>query len=156
MAKTCSDIGGLLKQSREKREMKISDVARKLNIRPAYIRAMEDGRFSDLPGSIYCMGYLKNYSEMLGLASRELLEDLKEASAELTRKEIKFLQGDPYSLEVKPSGMTILFSLLLSISLYIVWYGSKKLLENSSDNRDYQKAKTEMILEEIRRLEKEK
>lgn len=144
----------MLRQEREKRNLKVSDVAHQLNVRPAYVKAMEEGRFSDLPGSIYSFGYLKIYARMLNLSTKELLADLKESSRELMKNDILTLQGDPYNQEIRPSNFTITMSVILTLIVYVFWYGQRYLLD-SRNAMEFKKAREEMVIDAVERIRRE-
>lgn len=60
-------IGDTLKSSREERGYSIEQVARDTNIARRFIIALEEENFSEFPGDTYLLGFLRNYSEYLGL-----------------------------------------------------------------------------------------
>lgn len=59
-----------LKSEREKAGYSIDYVADRLNIRKAYLLALEDEKYDALPGQIYAKGYTKMYHEFLGIDVR--------------------------------------------------------------------------------------
>ena len=64
MAETTNDsasdtgIGALLRASRMRIGEDLRDVAGMLRIRYPYLEAIEEGRFSDLPGQAYAVGFV--------------------------------------------------------------------------------------------------
>ena len=66
------DIGRLLKESRMARGLAIGDVARKTCISVHYLKAMEEGRFQNIP-KVFDKGYLRIYARLLELDSQPLL-----------------------------------------------------------------------------------
>src|SRR6202012_2874631 len=60
-------IGGLLRRRREEIQQDIEDVSRQLRIRSVYLRAIEEGRFQELPGAAYAVGFVRAYADYLGL-----------------------------------------------------------------------------------------
>ena len=122
MAKSFIEIGAALKQEREKKHLKILDIAKSLKIRAGYLEAMEEGRFKDLPGPVYSFGYLKIYCDQLDIKNAEILESFKSLiEAELLSGGMT-LQGDPYSHELKPHPGIVMLSLLLMALVYFFWY----------------------------------
>jgi cytoskeleton protein RodZ len=60
-------VGQELRAARECHGTQLGDVARALNIHPNYLLAIEDGRFEDLPGPAFTIGYVARYARHLGL-----------------------------------------------------------------------------------------
>jgi cytoskeleton protein RodZ len=60
-------VGDVLRGERERRGLSLDDVAANLRIRRALIDAIEDGRFKELPGAPYAVGFVKAYAEFLEL-----------------------------------------------------------------------------------------
>lgn len=58
-------IGGLLRRQREARGLSADDVKARLRIQRRYVEAMEDDRFTDLPGGAYASAYLRAYALVL-------------------------------------------------------------------------------------------
>ena len=61
-----SDIGALLRASRIRRGEGLRDVADQLRIRFVHLEAIEDGRFENLPGATYAIGFIRTYAEQAG------------------------------------------------------------------------------------------
>lgn len=66
-------FGERLRSSREKKGYSLEQVARDTNIARKYLNALEEEDFSIFPGEPYLIGFLKNYSDYLGLDSREIV-----------------------------------------------------------------------------------
>jgi cytoskeletal protein RodZ len=60
-------LGEKLKSAREERGYSIEQVARDTNIARRFIIALEEEDFDQFPGDTYLLGFLRNYSEYLGL-----------------------------------------------------------------------------------------
>jgi hypothetical protein len=71
-------IGQTLKNARTLKKMTIGDVSSAIRINKKYIQALEDGNFLVLPSLVYAKGFLKAYSEFIGLDSRPLIDELLE------------------------------------------------------------------------------
>ncbi len=76
-------VGGLLRQAREQRGQDLESVARALRIRHPYLVAIEEGRYRDLPGAPYASGFVRSYSEYLGLDATEMLRRFREESGNM-------------------------------------------------------------------------
>lgn len=62
-----SAVGGELRDAREALGITVADMADALRIRAAHIEALEDGRFSELPGRPYTLGFARSIARHLGL-----------------------------------------------------------------------------------------
>ncbi|MBT5186416.1 MAG: DUF4115 domain-containing protein [Kordiimonadaceae bacterium] len=66
-------VGKLLKQARQKHKVKdLNVIARELCIKPYLLEALELDNFGSFPSSCYATGFLKNYSNYLGLDAQEI------------------------------------------------------------------------------------
>ena len=60
-----ADIGQRLRQTREQRGISADEIARELKLRATYLRAMENGDWSTLPGDVYGIGFARQYARFL-------------------------------------------------------------------------------------------
>jgi len=65
--------GERLRQARERRGMTVAAVAETLRLSSAMIEALEQDRYDALPPAAFVRGYLRSYSELLGLPADEVL-----------------------------------------------------------------------------------
>src|SRR6267142_3325312 len=70
-------VGQELCKARQRSGKLLMDVWRELKIRPDYLIALEEGRFQDLPGRVYAIGYVRSYATYLGLNAEELAGRLR-------------------------------------------------------------------------------
>lgn len=66
-------VGELLRKEREAQGKSIADVARATKLTARNIEALEEDRFSALPGQVYVRGHLKTYARFLRLNEDEIL-----------------------------------------------------------------------------------
>jgi cytoskeletal protein RodZ len=66
-------LGEKLKSTRESKEYTLDLVSRDTNIASRYLDALEREDFSVFPAEAYILGFLRNYSEYLGLSVEEML-----------------------------------------------------------------------------------
>jgi cytoskeletal protein RodZ len=66
-------LGEKLKTARESKGLNFDQVSRETNIAGRYLEALEAEDFSGFPGEPYVTGFLRNYSEYLGLSVQEML-----------------------------------------------------------------------------------
>lgn len=67
-------IGTLLANERKKKGLEVIDVEHTTGIRAAYLLALEEGRYSVLPGEVYVKGFIRNYGNYLGLDGAQLVQ----------------------------------------------------------------------------------
>jgi cytoskeleton protein RodZ len=92
-----------------------------LCIRRKYLEAIEDGRFSDLPGPTYAFGFVRAYAEYLGLNGPALAHRFREETGgETPLQALKFPL--PLSENGVPKGAMILLGALILGIAYSVWY----------------------------------
>lgn len=70
-------LGTTLRRRRLERDLSLGGVARILRIHPRYLAALEAGRFQELPGRIYAIGFVRAYAKHLGLDAEEAVVRLK-------------------------------------------------------------------------------
>lgn len=68
-------IGASLRQARLARGLELAAVEKATRIRLKYLQALEEERFHVLPAEAYAKGFLREYSEFLGLDSRLFLDE---------------------------------------------------------------------------------
>ncbi len=99
----------------------LRDVATMLRIRYPYLQAIEDGRYQDLPGSAYAAGFLRSYSEYLGLDPVDIVARYKAEAAGAMRDQELYLPT-PATEERIPGGTLLLLTLVLAGAVYGGWY----------------------------------
>jgi len=119
---TSSDVGTLLCATRMRLGKDLQRIAEILHIRYNYLVAMEDGRYEDLPGQAYAIGFVRAYADHLGLDGDEIVRRYKEESSGLKNRPVfEFPLPTPDS--GVPSGALILIAVVLGMAVYGVWYG---------------------------------
>lgn len=66
-----------LKQARQQAGKTLEEVSFDLKIRKQYLIALEENDFSSLPGEVYAKGYLKLYSNYLGIFPKAIVQSDK-------------------------------------------------------------------------------
>lgn len=140
------EIAPLLKETREKKKLKISEAVKKLKIKEHYIKALESGDLSEIAGEVYISGLLRSYANWLGLDGNELVKSLKSenqssssnnnntAAVSSGRDNLRlpksFMPSFGFSFRsssssanmVQPGLQVILISLLLTVIVYNLLY----------------------------------
>jgi cytoskeletal protein RodZ len=114
-------IAQLLKQTRERYGQSLRDVSASLRIRLAYLQAIESGRFRELPGTTYAVGFVRSYAEYLGLDANEIVRRFKgEVEGLDNRTHLAF--PEPVPEGKVPGGAIIIVSLVVLAIGYGGWY----------------------------------
>src|SRR4051812_49200106 len=116
-----SPVGTLLCATRMRLGKDLQRIAEVLHIRYNYLVAIEDGRYEDLPGQAYAIGFVRAYADHLGLDGDEVVRRYKEESAGVTRTPI-FEFPLPAADSGVPSGALILIAMIFGMVVYGVWY----------------------------------
>lgn len=66
-------VGELLKEARLMRNLKLDEVSEVLKINKTYLKALEEGSWEIFPAEVYIKGFLKNYSDFLGIDEEKAL-----------------------------------------------------------------------------------
>ena len=72
------EIGATLKQAREEKSLRIEEIEIKTRIRALYLRALENGKYEELPETIYVRGFIHRYADLVGLDGKALAEQFSE------------------------------------------------------------------------------
>jgi cytoskeleton protein RodZ len=70
-----AEIGLLLRRRREEVGQDIAAISAITHIKPHFLKAIEEGRRKDLPGTAYMIGYIRTYANHLGLDGNRLITD---------------------------------------------------------------------------------
>lgn len=115
-------IGALLRASRLRCGEELDDVAAILRIRRPYIEAIEEGRFAELPGPTYAVGFIRAYAEHLGLDSSEVVRRFKSSDAQPTRAKSELAFPVPVAETGVPGGAIVFVGVLVAVVAYGAWY----------------------------------
>ena len=118
-----NNVGALLQASRLRLGHDLRFVAKTLHIRFVYLEAIEAGRYDELPGAVYVMGFMRSYADFLGLDSEEVVRRSKdEIASQSVNTELVFPVPMPESSV--PGGAIVLVGAIISILAYGGWYAS--------------------------------
>src|SRR5205809_6165744 len=68
-----AELGARLVRAREARGLTIEDAERDTRISRRYLQALEAEQFDAIPAPVYARGFLRSYSQYLGLDPQEML-----------------------------------------------------------------------------------
>ncbi len=95
-------IGEQLKQARLTRNASIEDVSRALHIRPFFLEALEENRFTDIPSMVQVKGFIRLYAGWLNLSPQTFL-NLLEGKPDEPLQESPAPAADTNKITSKPS-----------------------------------------------------
>jgi len=114
-------VGAELKAERDRFGLLLAEVSERLRIRVAYLEAIEEGRFGDLPGRIYAIGFLRSYAEFLGADGDVCVQMFKdEAGTGGHSRRLEF--PVPQNENRRPGSATLLVAVLLGAAVYGGWF----------------------------------
>lgn len=66
--------GRRLREARERQSLGVDEVATRLHLQPAQVKALEDDEYGHFSAPIFVSGYLRNYARLLGLDPEPLVD----------------------------------------------------------------------------------
>jgi len=114
-------VGGMLHDVRVKKGYKIADIAKELYIRPAYLEAIENSCYEDIPEPPYGVGFIRSYAEFLGLNSSRIVQLFKEETAANSKTDNVYVL-EPQAEATVPNKKYLLISLGAMVALYAAWF----------------------------------
>jgi len=118
-----SGIGQSLRSERLRMGQDLYDVAEHLRIKYSQMLAIEEGRFGELPGHVYAVGFLRTYATHLGLDPEAVVQAFKEETAKLPFA-ARLVFPAPAPETRTPRGWLIVVALLVAAAIYGAWYYS--------------------------------
>jgi cytoskeleton protein RodZ len=114
-------VGGLLRSRREELGQDTESVSRQLRIRSIYIRAIEEGRMQDLPGTAYAVGFVRTYADFLGFDGNSVVASYRDELGQRGRPETV-----NWHIEDKdggfPFGKLLIILVVVAAAGYGLWY----------------------------------
>ncbi|WP_420403672.1 RodZ domain-containing protein [Nisaea sp.] len=116
-----SAVGMLLRRGRMERDLTLRDVSQQLRIQLSYLEALETGDFDNLPGLTYAIGYVRSYSQLVGLDAEKLITEFK-AEAKKLQEPTQLTFPSPAPEGKVPGGALMFVGVLLAALSYGGWY----------------------------------
>ncbi|MFH0947955.1 MAG: RodZ domain-containing protein [Elusimicrobiota bacterium] len=134
------DIGSKLRETRQNLGLSVEDISAKTLIGVKYLHSIEENKFSDIPAEVMTLGFLRNYSVVLGLNSDEIISEYKKSNPiQFPKITIVRINGAPIKKTIKIKivpvlitvvGIVFLLGLIKIISTIVK---SDKTLETTSE-----------------------
>lgn len=115
------ELGRMMREMREAHKRDLPQVAAELRIRQVYLQAIEEGRYSDLPGPTYALGFVRAYADYLGLEPEDTVQRFKNALGGLNSP-TNLILPSPVTEGRLPTGSILLVAAILAIGAYGGWY----------------------------------
>lgn len=71
-------IGKILQEERQRQGKTLKEVSDILNIKEAYLAAIENCEYAVIPGEVFVKGFIRNYGNCLGLDGAALVQEYKQ------------------------------------------------------------------------------
>lgn len=81
-------VGSILREARTSRGLSLEDVERDTKIRKKFLAAIESDNYSPLPSLSYAKGFVRNYSEYLGLNSANVMAFFRRQTKETPKSSL--------------------------------------------------------------------
>lgn len=119
-------VGEMLKEARTVKNYSLIDVEKATKIRLKFLEAIERDEYGKLPSISYAKGFVKNYSEFLGLNSRHILAFFRRQTEEVTRSSLlpKGIAAplNPAFFRLTP-GRFLAILVTSCISVFVLYFG---------------------------------
>jgi len=115
------EIGRILQEARETAKISLEDAEASLRIKKEYLIALENGNFNLLPGTTYVSGFLKSYTQYLGLNINQSLMHIVPLNSNSPNPNETILGTLP-NKKSSPSLVILAISLLATGGGYFAWY----------------------------------
>jgi cytoskeleton protein RodZ len=110
-------LGNDLKSARNKRNLPLEQIADETRISARYLRALEEGRYGDLPGGMYNRAFLRTYCECLGVDAKAFLQRY-EADTATTGEKPQKARSKPFRPASYPQPHPLaIWSILLGVTI---------------------------------------
>ena len=112
-----------VKRVREEKNISIDEIAEATNIKAEYIKAIEQGDLSRLPGGVYNKAYIRTICDYLGINTKEY-ERTVEPNEVIDEEQVKVSFG-PDKDSMMPSKTTIIITLIAIVVVYIIFFSKE-------------------------------
>ena len=137
-------FGEILKGERQKSNQSLSDVSSILRIRRDYLKAIENGSLDSIPGTTYAIGFIKSYSNYLGVDPDAYVDSLKNTVQSPELKNSKVFPSSAPEGKI-PSMMVISVTILITCGIFLTWNNLQKPAPKLSTEHDLIESRTKTM-----------
>ncbi len=114
-------VGTMLHDVRTKKKIDLETVAKDLYIKAAYLTAIENSDYENIPADPYGIGFVRSYANYLGLNSTRITQLFKEETDSDKNKNVDYLVLEPQNETTAPNPKYLIISLVMIALGYILW-----------------------------------
>ena len=118
-------VGDRLRAARLAAGIDLSDVATKTRVPLRHLHAIEGGDYASLPGTTYCLGFVKAYARAVGIdedgATNDLRTELRELNLDHRAERIEYQVADATRLPSKTLAWVAAGAALLVLVGFGIW-----------------------------------
>ena len=134
------ELGAALRAERERRGLRIEDVADHLKISARHLRALEEGDAAALPHPAYARGFIRSYAAYLGMSPEEIHDALNGVSTPKAAPQAPVQLSEPAQRPQRGGGggkgaLLILVLLIVAAGAYAGWRWGLPLLAGLEQQR---------------------
>ena len=146
-----NNVGSILSEARRQKGVDVAQVEQDTNIERVYIEALENDEYQKIPAEAYIVGFLRNYSEYLGLNSDDIIRQYKNLKIEDSEVPQEIL------LPKRKMGSSVKIFIFVFLALFIVGvvYLSLAFLLSHGSKGSVDIVKEEKLSEKIETKKKE-
>lgn len=128
-------VGERLADARRAAGLEVADIATRTRIPLRHLEALEQGRYDELPGTTYCIGFAKSYARALQLDEVAIARDVRaELSSQGGRAAPEYFEpADPARVPPRTLVWTLVVLIVLVVGGYTIW---RTMLMNDLGGRD--------------------
>lgn len=138
-----TELGKRLEETRKQKNLTLDELQTITKIQKRYLKAIEEGNFSIMPGKFYARAFIKQYAEAVDLDPEELFDEFAteipktgtEVPSGLSRtqsKQAPISTTSSFLFSLLPK--LLVFVLVISVAVFIWWFFMQKA--EVSDNTD--------------------
>src|SRR5688572_19389572 len=116
-------VGEILQTARERKGIDLVRAERETKIRARHLVALESGDLDDLPAPVYAKGFLRNYSQYLGLDPEEMLSRWRREADRPRKAETVKIAPPPQPITAPRQGFKLTSGLVVAVILSLIVVG---------------------------------
>jgi len=121
-----SELGDLLRKTREDKGLSLAQVEEATKIRSDYLQALEEEDFDLLPAPVYVKGFLRNYALYLGLDPQEVLSLYHEPETPAETTPVPTMLDEPLEPFTVRRFWPVALIPLLIVVVAVGWWGYQR------------------------------